>query len=76
MSVLENWKREFEKWLPEATVVVYNGSKQSRQLCESLEFFFDLCVDGKQLHVPKFNVLLSSYDSLRTDFLQLAQFDW
>jgi chromodomain-helicase-DNA-binding protein 4 len=76
LSVLENWRREFSKWLPEANVLIFNGSKESRRRIEELEFFFDLTMNGQQLHVPKFNVLLTSYDSLRADFLTLAPFEW
>jgi SNF2 family DNA or RNA helicase len=76
LSTLENWKREFHTWLPEATVLVYTGSKQSRQLVKEIEFFFDLQANGQRICIPKFNVLLTSYDSLRTDLNDLTPFEW
>jgi len=32
--------------------------------------------NGQDLHVPKFNVLLTSYDALRTDFMVFVPFEW
>lgn len=30
LSTLENWRREFQSWCPEAQLLVFNGTKQSR----------------------------------------------
>lgn len=76
LSVIENWRRELDKWLPEANVVTYLGSRQSRSLIQKLEFFFPLKSNGQELHIPKFNVLLTSFDCLRNDFITLAPFAW
>jgi SNF2 family DNA or RNA helicase len=74
--VLENWKREFEKWLPEATVLVYSGSVISLKIARDFAFFYDLYSNGQRIKVPKFNVLLTSYETLRTNFDALAPFEW
>lgn len=76
LSVIENWRREFDKWLPEANVLIFSGSKDARKKIENLEFFMSLKSNGQDLHVPKFNVLLTSYDALRTDFMVFVPFEW
>eukprot|EP00662_Eupelagonemidae_sp_cell21_P018350 gene18350-62975_t len=39
LSVLHNWYREFEKWLPSARVTLYCGSKdERRELRNSIGF--------------------------------------
>lgn len=74
LSTLANWMREFKVWLPEATVLVYTGSKKSRKIAKEAEFYFDLQAEGKRINVPKFNVLLTSYDNLRTDLSEFLPF--
>jgi len=57
--------------------LVYAGSIKSRKITREVEFFFNLkAADGSPLHVPKFNVLLTSYEVLRKDFLELAKIEW
>jgi len=40
-------------------------------------FFFDVkSVSGKKILIPQFNVLLTSYETLRTDFKELSRIEW
>ena len=70
LSTIENWRREFKLWCPEAHVVTYTGKNTSRKLIRELEFFFHLKAptNGQQtMQIPCFNVLLTSFECLRTD---------
>ena len=72
LSTIENWSRELKTWFPEARVVQYLGNKESRYICRTADFFLDL----KDINIPKFNVLLCSYESLRNDFSFFAKLEW
>jgi SNF2 family DNA or RNA helicase len=72
-STLENWRREFNTWCPQAKLLVYTGQKASRQIAHKLEFSFDL-PDG--LTVPKFNVMLTSYEIFRQDLKVFLDTFW
>lgn len=77
LSTVENWRREFNLWCPEARLVVYQGNSNSRKLIENIEFYFDLlCPNGDSMRIPSFNVLLTSFDFLRSDFNVLAPIEW
>lgn len=68
LSTIENWRREFKLWCPEARVVTYMGKSNSRQLIQDMEMYYNLqSQNGKNLQIPSFNVLLTSYDFLRSD---------
>ena len=42
LSTIENWRREFKLWCPEAHVVTYLGKQSSRKIIQDLELFFTL----------------------------------
>ena len=71
-STIENWKREFQSWTPTVKVLTYTGSKQSRQIAEKLDFYFDLA----GVSIPKFNVCLVSFEILRLDFKTFLKVNW
>ncbi|KAL1496220.1 hypothetical protein AB1Y20_016183 [Prymnesium parvum] len=71
LSTLPNWEREFTRWAPSLNCVVYHGSQASRQLCRETEFHF-----GSGASVPKFNVLISSYEIVLSDAQLLRKFKW
>jgi SNF2 family DNA or RNA helicase len=39
LSTLSNWAKEFRKWLPDMNVIVYVGTRASREVCH---FFMSL----------------------------------
>lgn len=77
LSTVENWRREFKLWCPEARLVVYQGKSSSRKIIEDLELYFDLqAPNGNDMAIPSFNVLLTSFDFLRTDFRVFTPIEW
>ena len=77
LSTLENWRREFKLWCPEARVLTYNGKPTSRKIIQEMELFFKLQVPNLQdITIPSFNVLLTSFDHLRSDFAIFAPIEW
>ena len=79
LTTIENWRREFKLWCPEARVVTYIGKGASRKIIADLELSFDLqstSASCQDLAIPSFNVLLTSYDHLRSDFATFAPIEW
>lgn len=83
LSTLHNWVREFKIWCPEARVVVYSTSKASntncesgRSICRQHEFFYSIDASKNPtlaaVKIPKFNVILTPYHYLVSDFLHFA----
>ena len=77
LSTINNWKREFELWLPEVSVILYQGKGKSRKIARDLLFYYKTkAANKKELFIPKFNVLLTSYEYIMRDFLDLAKIEW
>ena len=77
LSTIENWRRELKLWCPEAKVVVYYGKGKSRDLLQKTEFFFNIeSPSGETMKVPSFNVMLTSFDYLRSDFHTFGKIEW
>ena len=77
LSTIENWRREFQIWCPEARVVTYLGRASSSSLVRTLDFYHTLKTGtGVDLTIPSFNVLLTSFDYLRSDFNVFAAIEW
>ncbi|KAF2211710.1 hypothetical protein CERZMDRAFT_42515 [Cercospora zeae-maydis SCOH1-5] len=64
-STLDNWKREFAKWIPEVNVLVLQGAKDERQ-----ELIQDRLVD------EKFDVCITSYEMILREKSHLKKFAW
>jgi SWI/SNF-related matrix-associated actin-dependent regulator of chromatin subfamily A member 5 len=64
-STLDNWKREFEKWIPEVNVLVLQGQKEERQ-----QLIQDRLVD------EKFDVCITSYEMILREKSHLKKFAW
>lgn len=64
-STLDNWKREFAKWIPEINVLVLQGAKDERQ-----ELIQERLVD------EKFDVCITSYEMILREKSHLKKFAW
>lgn len=64
-STLDNWRREFSKWIPEIKVLVLQGNKEERA-----ELIRDELVD------ENFDVLITSYEMILREKSALKKFAW
>jgi SWI/SNF-related matrix-associated actin-dependent regulator of chromatin subfamily A member 5 len=64
-STLDNWKREFERWIPEINVLVLQGNKDDRA-----ELIKERLVD------EKFDVCITSYEMILREKAHLKKFAW
>ncbi|KAI3707690.1 hypothetical protein L6452_26319 [Arctium lappa] len=72
LSTLSNWAKEFRKWLPDMNVIIYVGTRASREVCQQYEFFSD-----KNTGVTtKFDALLTTYEVLLKDKMVLSKIKW
>ncbi|XP_031401570.1 protein CHROMATIN REMODELING 5 isoform X2 [Punica granatum] len=72
LSTLSNWAKEFRKWLPDMNVIVYVGTRASREVCQQYEFYNDKKV-GRPI---KFNALLTTYEVVLKDKAVLSKMKW
>lgn len=68
LSTISAWQMQFKKWAPDLNVICYMGSGPSRQAIRDWEFG-----PNKAL---KFNVLLTTYEFILKDRLDLGQIKW
>jgi len=64
-STLDNWKREFAKWIPEVDVLVLQGTKEERQ-----------AIINDRLAEEKFDVLITSYEMILREKSALKKLAW
>lgn len=64
-STLDNWAREFSRWIPEINVLVLQGAKDERA-----ELIQDRLVD------EKFDVCITSYEMILREKSHLKKFAW
>ncbi|GLT50732.1 hypothetical protein SLA2020_241980 [Shorea laevis] len=72
LSTLSNWAKEFRKWLPDMNVIIYVGTRASREVCQQYEFYNDKKV-GRPI---KFNALLTTYEVVLKDKAVLSKIKW
>ncbi|XP_010557504.1 PREDICTED: protein CHROMATIN REMODELING 5 isoform X2 [Tarenaya hassleriana] len=72
LSTLANWAKEFRKWLPDMNIIVYVGTRASREVCQQYEFYNDKKV-GRPI---KFNALLTTYEVVLKDKAVLSKIKW
>jgi len=79
-STLYNWLREFSIWGDKFNVLVYAGNQASRALIRQREFYFKiknpLKKSKKKTLMPKFNALITSYDTAINDAHFLRKMQW
>ncbi|KAG9545211.1 chromatin remodelling complex ATPase chain ISW1, partial [Aureobasidium melanogenum] len=64
-STLDNWKREFAKWIPDIDVLVLQGTKEERAN-----------IINDRLNEEKFDVLITSYEMILREKTHLKKFAW
>jgi SWI/SNF-related matrix-associated actin-dependent regulator of chromatin subfamily A member 5 len=64
-STLDNWKREFGKWIPEINVLVLQGAKDERAV-----------LINERLVDEKFDVCITSYEMILREKSHLKKFAW
>lgn len=64
-STLDNWRREFERWIPDIDVLVLQGVKEERQ---------DLIKE--RLIDEKFDVCITSYEMILREKAHFKKFAW
>ncbi|GMH11458.1 hypothetical protein Nepgr_013299 [Nepenthes gracilis] len=72
LSTLSNWAKEFRKWLPDMNVIVYVGTRPSREVCQQYEFYND----NKMGRPIKFDALLTTYEVILKDKAVLSKIKW
>ncbi|AAS54613.1 AGR123Cp [Eremothecium gossypii ATCC 10895] len=74
LSTMPAWQETFEKWAPELNCVYYMGNQKSRDVIREYEFYTNPHTKGKKN--IKFNVLLTTYEYILKDRLELGAIKW
>lgn len=81
LSTIPHWYREFSTWTT-MNAVVYHGSAQAREVIRKHEFRFGSAAqtkmgkDASKSHHLKFNVLITTYETVLNDASLLAPVQW
>ncbi|XP_073941690.1 uncharacterized protein isoform X3 [Choristoneura fumiferana] len=75
LSTIPNWQREFEGWT-DMNVVVYHGSQHSKSMLQEYEYYFKNEKGEPITEITKFNVLITTFEIIVTDFQELKNFNW
>jgi len=71
LATLPHWQREFEAW-SDFNCITYHGSSEGRDLIRNREFFWDKVKKGP----PKFDVIVTNYETVLRDVSHLKGFKW
>uniref|UniRef100_A0A6B2EIQ7 Putative snf2 family dna-dependent atpase n=1 Tax=Phlebotomus kandelakii TaxID=1109342 RepID=A0A6B2EIQ7_9DIPT len=75
LSTIPNWQREFEAWT-DMNVIVYHGSVTSKQMIQEYEFYYKNDSGKVNKDFTKFNVLITTFEMIVTDYADLRVFNW
>ena len=75
LSTIPNWQREFELW-SDMNVIVYHGSQTSRNMLAEYEMYYKDDKGERIKDIFKFHVLITTYECLITDILELREIEW
>ncbi|XP_037903696.1 chromodomain-helicase-DNA-binding protein 7 isoform X5 [Hermetia illucens] len=75
LSTIPNWQREFEGWT-DMNIIVYHGSVTSKQMIQEYEFYFKNDSGKVIKDITKFNVLITTFEMIVTDYNDLRNFNW
>ena len=75
LSTIPNWQREFELWT-DMNVIVYHGSQTSRNMLAEYEMYYKDDKGKPLMNVFKFHVLITTYECIITDILELREINW
>ncbi|XP_055681908.1 uncharacterized protein LOC129789277 isoform X4 [Lutzomyia longipalpis] len=75
LSTIPNWQREFEAWT-DMNVIVYHGSVTSKQMIQEYEFYYKNDSGKVMKDFTKFNVLITTFEMIVTDYADLRVFNW
>lgn len=83
LSTLANWAKEFRKWLPDMNIIVYVGTRASREVRNKTSdghiIAFNYCVKSSPLLSPLCNLLLSlaiNFECKSVDFFSSTKFQY
>lgn len=68
LSTIPAWQMQFRIWAPDLNVICYMGSARSREVIREFEF--------GPLKALKFNVLLTTYEFILKDRVDLGLIKW
>jgi chromodomain-helicase-DNA-binding protein 7 len=71
LSTIEHWRRECENWT-DFSVCVYHDKAEGRAVIRDTEWSYVGCPRD----VPKFNVLITTYEIAATDIKLLSPYAW
>eukprot|EP00956_Cyclotella_meneghiniana_P036929 scaffold132714_cov60-Cyclotella_meneghiniana.AAC.1 len=74
LSTIEHWRREFEGWTDMQCCVYHDRQRVWRDVLREYEFYYE-----DRPHTPdylKFNVLVTTYDTLISDFDVIGDIPW
>ena len=71
LSTVAAWQENLEFWAPELNSLIYTGNGKAREVLRQHEFYADL-----RATKPKFNVLVTTYEIILKDKLDLSQIKW
>lgn len=75
LSTVGNWQREFENWT-DLNVITYHGSAASRNTINQYEMYYRNEKGEKIEGVFKFQVMITTFEVILTDCLELSQIPW
>lgn len=75
LSTIPNWQREFEGWT-DMNIIVYHGSVTSKQMIQDYEFYYKTDSGKVIKDLTKFNVLITTFEMIVTDYHDLRNFNW